>query len=91
MKDSDLYSLLYDYYQQRHRNSFFFLDDSFQPLFANILGFIRKSHYNKALEILNLGTLLLLKQTQAELKRLLKFLYLTANSSHSPKLCNEVI
>ena len=89
MKDIELYTLLKDYYLQRQKNSYFFLDDSFQPLFTNILNFIRKSHYSKAIEILNLGTLLLLKQTQAELKRLLIFLYLTANSSFAPRLCNE--
>lgn len=90
MKDSELYDLIKEYYNQKQKNSFYFLDDSFQPLFSNILIFIKKSHYTKALEILNLGTLLLLKQTQAELKRLLKFLYLTAYSTHAPRLCEEV-
>ena len=66
------------------------MDDSFQPLFSNILVFIKKNHYSKALEILNLGTLLLLKQTQAEIKRLLKFLYLTAHSTHAPRLSDTV-
>jgi hypothetical protein len=90
MNDHEIYNLLQDYYSHRHKSHFYFLDDSFQPLFTNILSFIRKTQYEKALEILNLGTLLLLKQTQAELKRLLKFLYLTANSSHAPKLSDTV-
>lgn len=67
------------------------MDESFQPLFSNIIGFIKKNLYSKALEILNLGTLLLLKQTQAELKRLLKFLYLTAVSTHAPRLSDLVL
>ncbi|CAF0712157.1 unnamed protein product [Brachionus calyciflorus] len=89
MKDLELYNIIKDYYSLKQKSSHHFLHDSFQPLFTNILIFIKKSHYTKALEILNLGTLLLLKQTQAELKRLLKFLYLTANSSHAPRLCDE--
>lgn len=43
----------------------------------------------KALETVNYGTLLLLKQTQAELKRLLKFLYLTANFTSAPRLAEN--
>lgn len=87
MKDIELYNLVYNHYKSKKSH---FLHDSFQPLFANILTFIKKSHYSKALEILNLASLLLLKQTQAELKRLLKFMYLTANSSYAPRLCEEV-
>lgn len=87
MKDIELYNLVYNHYKSKKSH---FLHDSFQPLFANILIFIKKSHYSKALEILNLASLLLLKQTQAELKRLLKFMYLTANSSCAPRLCEEV-
>ena len=87
MKDIDIYNLIREYYTQRR---FYFLDDSFQPLFANILVFLRNSNYSKALDALNLGTLLLLKQTQAEIKRLLKFLYLTANSTQAPRLVENV-
>ncbi|RNA25771.1 hypothetical protein BpHYR1_006191 [Brachionus plicatilis] len=87
MRDIELYNLVFNYYTSKKSH---FLHDSFQPLFSNILIFIKKSHYSKALEILNLASLLLLKQTQAELKRLLKFMYLTANSSHAPRLCEEV-
>lgn len=87
MKDIELYNLIKDYYVNRQRLNHFFLDSSFQPLFVNILTFIRKSHYSKALDILNLSTLLLSRHSQAELKRLLRFLYLTANSTHAPRLC----
>lgn len=86
LKDIELYGILRDLYSHRHKSGLFFMDESFQPLFSNIIGFIKKNLYSKALEILNLGTLLLLKQTQAELKRLLKFLYLTAVSTHAPRL-----
>lgn len=86
MKDLELYNAIVDYYAQK-RNCF--LDDSFQPLFTHILRFLRNSQYMKALETLNLGTLLLLKQTQAELKRLLKFLYLTANFTSAPRLAEN--
>ncbi len=82
----DMYNLIKEYYKNRNQ----FLDDSFQPLFTHILLFLRQTHYNKALEALNLGTLLLLEQTQAELKRLLKFLYLTANTSTAPRLSENV-
>ena len=85
--DTEIYNLIKDYYTQHQFKSF--LDDSFDSLFTNILILLRKSHYNKALEILNLGTLLLLKQNRAELKRLLKFLYLTANSIHAPRICES--
>jgi hypothetical protein len=87
MKDIELYNIIKDYYMQRKS---YFLNDSFAQLFTSILSFLRNSHYNKALETLNLGTLLLLKQTQAELKRLLKFLYLSANSTHAPRLSETV-
>ena len=39
---------------------------------------------------MNLGTLLLSKPTQAELKKLLKFLYLTSNNTAAPRLSSEV-
>lgn len=83
LSDLELYHIIKDYYSQKRHC---FLDDSFQPLFTHILSFLRNSQYMKALETLNLGTLLLLKQTQAELKRLLKFLYLTANFTNAPRL-----
>ena len=88
LTDIELYQLIKEFYSQR-RNCF--LDDSFQPLFTNILLFLRNTQYSTALETLNLGTLLLLKQTQAELKRLLKFLYITANSPYAPRLTENVI
>jgi hypothetical protein len=91
LKDIELYGILRDLYSHRHKSGLFFMDESFQPLFSNIIGFIKKNLYSKALEILNLGTLLLLKQTQAELKRLLKFLYLTAVSTHAPRLSDLVL
>ena len=91
LNDIDLYNLIREYYKNSHyANRNHFLDDSFQPLFAQILLFLRQTHYNKALEALNLGTLLLLEKTQAEFKRLLKFLYLTANTSTAPRLSDNV-
>jgi hypothetical protein len=92
MSDIELYNLIKEYYKSvdyLNRNTF--LDDSFQPLFAQILLFLRQTHYNKALDVLNLGTLLLNEETQAEFKRLLKFLYLTANTSIAPRLSEKVI
>ena len=92
MSDIQLYNLIKEYYKNvgyLNRNTF--LDDSFQPLFAQILLFLRQTLYSKALEALNLGTLLLNEETQAELKRLLKFLYLTANTSIAPRLSENVI
>lgn len=86
MTELELYQVIRDHYTQRRHC---FLDDSFQPLFVHILSFLRNSQYMKALETLNLGTLLLLKQTQAELKRLLKFLYLTANFTSAPRLAEN--
>ena len=89
--DIELYNLIKEYYKSVHysnRNTF--LDDSFQPLFAQILLFLRQTHYSKALEALNLGTLLLADETQAEFKRILKFLYLTANTSIAPRLSENV-
>lgn len=91
LSDMDLYNLIREYYKNSYSaNREHFLDDSFQPLFQQILLFLRQTHYNKALEALNLGTLLLMEKTQAEFKRLLKFLYLTANTSTSPRLCDKV-
>ena len=86
MSELELYHTIKDYYAQRRHC---FLDDSFQHLFAHILTFLRNSQYMKALETLNLGTLLLPKQIQAELKRLLKFLYLTANFTSAPRLAEN--
>ena len=78
-----MYEKIKDYYSNKAQ---IFLEKCFEPLLTNVLNLLRKSHYAKALEILNLGTLLLPKPCQAELNQLLKFLYLTANSSHAPKL-----
>lgn len=88
MTDIELYNLIKDFYVLK-RNGF--LNDSFTLLFSNILLFIRYSFYNKALETLNLGSLLLSRRVQAELKRLLKFLYLTAYNTHAPHLTENVI
>lgn len=91
INDTDLYNILKEYYIKHYfDNRNHFLDDSFQPLFSQILLFLRQTHYNKALEALNLGTLLLLEKTQAEFKRLLKFLFLTANTSTAPRLSQSV-
>ena len=87
MSDIELYNLIKDFYVVK-RNGF--LPESFTVLFDNILSFLRQSGYKKALEILNLGSLLLSKHVQAELKRLLKFLFLTANSIHAPRLNESV-
>ena len=83
--DIELYSLIKEYYSKRS-----FFNIVFTPLFSNILLLIRHGFYNKALDTLNLGTLLLSKTTQAELKRLLKFLYLTSNNTAAPRLNTEV-
>ena len=82
-----LYETIQNYYSNRAQQKIqLFIEKSFDSLLTNVLLLIRKSHYARALEILNLGSLLLTQQTQAELKRLLKFLYLTANSTYAPKL-----
>lgn len=88
LEELELYQLIKDFYLDQRRACFF--DNSFQPLFAHILLFLRNSQYSKALETLNLGTLLMLKQFQAELKRLLKFLYITANFANAPRLDENV-
>ena len=49
--DAEIYNLIKDHYTQHQFKSF--PDDSFDSLFTNILILLRKSHYNKALEILN--------------------------------------
>lgn len=84
MKDRELYTLLKDYYTQ----ALCFMNDSFQTVLRNVLSLIRKNQYNQALEILNLGTLLLTKRRQAELKRLFKCLYLTAVCPDAPRLAD---
>ncbi len=86
MKDIELYTLIKNYYEKQSAR---FLYESFETLLTSILVIIRKGNYNKALDILNLGSLLLPKRVQAEFKRLLKFLYLTANSSHAPRLSED--
>ncbi len=83
LPDLDLYSLVLATYTSRRTS---LLTDSLQPLFPHVLAFLRASHYLKALETLNYASLLLPRAAQAELKRLLKFLYLTANFSQAPKL-----
>lgn len=87
LSDLKLYETIKSWYLNRAQHKIqLFLANSFDSLLTNVLQLIRKGLYARALEILNLGSLLLLKQTQAELKRLLKFLYLTANSTYAPKL-----
>jgi hypothetical protein len=83
--DADLYELVRESYSKRT-----FFNILFMPLFSNILLLIRHGFYNKALDTMNLGTLLLSKSTQAELKKFLKFLYLTSNNTSAPRLSNEV-
>lgn len=85
LNDMGLYTLIKEYYQKKY-----FFNIVFTPLFSNILLMIRHGYYNKALDTLNLGTLLLSKVTQAELKHLLKFLYLTSNNTTVPRLNSEV-
>ena len=56
-------------------------DEAFEPILASVLALLRHSQCRaKALDILNLVTLLLVPRAQAELKRLLKWLYLTVRS-----------
>jgi len=79
--DMDLYVHIREYYSKKC-----FFSDIYTPLFTQILILLKHSNYTTALETLNLGTLLLSLNVQAELKRLLKFLYLTSNNTSSPKL-----
>lgn len=81
----DLYVHIREYYSKKC-----FFSDIYTPLFTNILILLKHSNYNTALETLNLGTLLLSLNVQAELKRLLKFLYLTSNNTSAPKLNDKV-
>ena len=83
--DMDLYVHIREYYSKKC-----FFSDIYTPLFTNILILLKHSNYTTALETLNLGTLLLSLNVQAELKRLLKFLYLTSNNTSAPKLNDKV-
>lgn len=88
LSDIELYNMITKYYSINSQKLYFF-SSIFKPLFQNILILIKHSYYYKALDIMNLGTLLLTVSKQAELKRLLKFLYLTSNNTSVPRLSDK--